>query len=389
MVHSQAERVNTSFTAPSAPSGTGKEVFYRPELDVLRFFAFLLVFIHHSFPAPEGGGIARHLLRAIGQGSALGVPLFFLLSAYLITELLFREKRLTQTITIRDFYVRRVLRIWPLYFAVLGFAVVVGYLNAKMRVPLSGLVAYLLLAGNWWTGIHGFLPVIAGPLWSISVEEQFYLLWPAFTRAASRRWVFIVSVLVWVSSQFVMFWLLHDQHANPDQLWTNSFIQFQYFALGALLAVAFKGRVATYGWVSRFALCTFGLICILAPEFKYEVLGTLNRPSFKPGFIIYSVAGVGVVAIFCAFLGAKLAPWSKGLAYLGRISYGLYMFHLAFIIATLRVLESAGIHRGRLLYIWFFTLPLVIFCAHLSYQHFERPFLKMKQRWTVVRSREG
>src|SRR5438552_17688903 len=97
--------------------------FYRPELDVLRFGAFLLVFIHHGFPltaAEYAGwgvpGVVAALLASGARAGALGVDLFFALSAYLITELLLREQRSHGTFSIRAFYVRRILRIWPLYF---------------------------------------------------------------------------------------------------------------------------------------------------------------------------------------------------------------------------------------------------------------------------------
>ena len=119
-----------------------KQRFYRPELDVLRFLAFLLVFFRHGYEAFASPGVRR-----VGEASGIGLPVFFLLSAYLITELLLREQEKTGTIHLRAFFVRRILRIWPLYFLFLLGSFLIA-VSGHGVFPPKALAAFLLLWGN-------------------------------------------------------------------------------------------------------------------------------------------------------------------------------------------------------------------------------------------------
>src|SRR6185437_12176413 len=155
--------MTTSAIAHNAVAGAvtkrDTQPYYRPELDALRFFAFLAVLIHHGPETPRIGGF--------------GLSMFFMLSAYLITELLTREREQTGTISWRLFFIRRSLRIWPLYFAVV-------FLLADHR---AWLVLVLFIA-NWSQADPGRL---AAPLWSLSIEEQFYLFWPPVMKFRAEK----------------------------------------------------------------------------------------------------------------------------------------------------------------------------------------------------------
>jgi peptidoglycan/LPS O-acetylase OafA/YrhL len=183
--------------------GKVRDRFYYPELDALRFSAFLLIFLRHTVPHRMGDyagnfpvGIAEVLVSATNM-LGCGLPLFFFLSAFLITELLAREKLKTDTVKIRDFYVRRSLRIWPLYFLGIFIGVAVA-IAAKFSGTSADygtsrmLVMYLALSGNWYfaRGATAWSSNPMTPLWSISVEEQFYLFWPAVIRFAPDRALF-------------------------------------------------------------------------------------------------------------------------------------------------------------------------------------------------------
>src|SRR5688500_16368284 len=131
--------------------------YYRPELDVLRFFAFFLVFLSHTVPGDEAfwaqtpvAGAAAGLIVGLAAGGAFGVDLFVALSSFLITTLLLREREAGGTVDVKAFYVRRVLRIWPLYFVfMLVITPMMSYVLADESMPLKYTVAFLLLAGNW------------------------------------------------------------------------------------------------------------------------------------------------------------------------------------------------------------------------------------------------
>src|SRR6266496_1180245 len=131
------------------------ERFYHPELDVLRFFAFFMAYIHHSLPHHEEFytqmGVPHAIAKtiaAIGATGAFGVNLFFLLSAYLITELLIRERQRFGHIDLRAFYIRRILRIWPLYFCFLAFACALQWIVPAQHIGRHAALAFDVLRGN-------------------------------------------------------------------------------------------------------------------------------------------------------------------------------------------------------------------------------------------------
>src|SRR4051812_6146531 len=183
MTQRSALRPITSGSDPSSePSSVGSDVpstqsrarFYRPELDLLRFVAFLAVFLHHAIPPyarmHDGLEHSRAILIFVREIGSYGMSLFFVLSSYLITELLLREKQATGTVHMRAFYTRRILRIWPLYFGFLAFCVVLPHFVRKVAPLETGRVlAFVFLAGNWFTGRAGFTANPASPLWSISL----------------------------------------------------------------------------------------------------------------------------------------------------------------------------------------------------------------------------
>jgi peptidoglycan/LPS O-acetylase OafA/YrhL len=141
--------------------------FYRPELDILRFVAFALVFLYHTASSIRGemssGGAIQRFLSDAAMAGSYGVDLFFLLSAYLITTLLLREKNRTGTIDTRSFYARRILRIWPIYFLFLLFTLFLSRFTS-VQFPNNAIAPMLLFYGNFWLMFHDFFSP-AGILW--------------------------------------------------------------------------------------------------------------------------------------------------------------------------------------------------------------------------------
>lgn len=154
--------------------GAARGRYYRPELDMLRFAAFLATFLWHRMIFVPADPTADYWAWTLGTGGAFGVPVFFLLSGFLIVELLLREREQTGKVHVGAFYVRRALRIWPLYFAsfyglVLLNQVVPGISTNDPQVW----AAFSLFLGNWWVSLNGWIAGPVDPLWSISVEEQY------------------------------------------------------------------------------------------------------------------------------------------------------------------------------------------------------------------------
>jgi len=381
--------------------------FYRPELDVLRFFAFLSVFLYHGLPGlvntRHSGIVAQAALyETIIKGAGrFGVCLFFLLSAYLITELLCRERANTGTIHVGSFYSRRILRIWPLYFAFLFAGVLLGLAIQDYRIEPHRIEAFLLLSGNWYVARIGCSANPIAPLWSISVEEQFYLAWPWVVKLGGRIWTCIICLILLPLSSLFLYELSRAGANESSTIWLNSFVQFQFFALGALLALGLRGRVPTLGLASRVVIFIAGLACWLVAEGTFHFDRVDIRQS--PGSIVasYAFVAVGCALFFFSFLGL-LPRWvPKPLIYLGKISYGLYVFHMLCLSVSWRLFWLSESQRSslqtttwngvvlgaRAVLVLLVSMGMTVMCATLSYRFLERPFLKLKQGFTFVCSR--
>jgi peptidoglycan/LPS O-acetylase OafA/YrhL len=364
--------------------------YYRPELDVLRFFCFLLVYVHHVLP--------RNLSPAISSfadACGFGVPVFFLLSSFLITELLLLEEESTTTVHLRSFYARRILRIWPLYFGFFGVCWLLGATHHLPAIPWQMTLSFFLLAGNWYfTRIVSFRNP-AGILWSVSIEEQFYLLWPLLIQLGGGRGVIVGSVALLPISYGCIAWLAaHGAHPDPA-LWANTFTHVQFFAAGGLLALALRTRNFVLPWAARVACGLLTLAAWMAAIDYGHVKSFTSIPAAS-ACCGYLLVLIGTVSFFFVFYGMRPGE-GRGLRllqYLGKISYGLYVFHILMIGMG----ERAAFHVLRLLQISdrphlseslvaLFGLAFTLAAAWASYEWFEKPFLRWKERFTFVRSR--
>ena len=346
---------------------------YRPELDALRFFAAFLVIQNHTLPK-------SHFLL-FREAGMFGVPIFLVLSSYLITGLLLRERELSGGIDLRRFYIRRILRIWPLYLVLLFTAFFLGLIVHKIFMPVPELLSYLFFIGNWYTVTHYYLPFL-GILWTINVEEQFYLAWPLVLRHASKRTVLSLSILIWVGCQIAGIVLGARHVLFHPVVWPNSLVQFQYFALGAILYIATQGRRAAYGAATRLGLFLGGLALLVGAASMLEENFTMQMS------LAMGAVGIGSVLIFQSFSGSPLMSQAKPLVYFGKISYGIYTLHFLVINALDNISRMAHLtERGQTALVYWLTPPLAIAVAALSYRFFETPFLRLKSRFEVVHSR--
>ena len=196
------------------------------------------------------------LIPAFGAG-AYGVDLFFALSAYLITSLLLRERAATGALDLRGFYLRRILRIWPLYLAFVAFAAVFAALVPGQHLPMKYVVGYSLLAGNWIYAFYGLPASFATPLWTVSIEEQFYLAWPLALRKASVRAMAIIAVGILVVANAWRVWLAVSA-APVERIEYNTFtrldpIAFRDFDCAVRPQAAFFHSPATRGAADRWS----------------------------------------------------------------------------------------------------------------------------------------
>ena len=202
---------------------------YFPNLNSIRFIAALLVIIHHieQFKSVFNiypNGLNNPVISSVGP---LGVRLFFVLSGFLITYLLFAEKEVSGTISIRKFYIRRALRIWPLYYliVVLAFFIVPhffpGFISPHTEATHSHPMAWKLFSislfvfflPNFALVYIGIVP-FASHLWSIGTEEQFYFIWPVLMKFFKNKFVLLLSVVLFYLGASYVFYLFQDSSMN-------------------------------------------------------------------------------------------------------------------------------------------------------------------------------
>jgi peptidoglycan/LPS O-acetylase OafA/YrhL len=378
--------------------GTG---FYCPELDALRFLAFVSVFLCHGLQvvgphAQRGVPVTGwRFLDAVTEAGNFGVCMFFLLSSYLITSLLELERRKTNTIHLKSFYLRRILRIWPLYFTITALFAGAGYFYPTVRMGRDQVLAYTLLLGNWYIAAHALTNLQLNWLWSISVEEQFYLLWPFLAKIGGTRTIAVLSTLLIPTAVLAIATISRGGQNLSVTVWLNSLVQSQYFALGALLAIGIKRSTVSSRWVLRFAMGFSGIVCWLVASGFFRIKSRWATPSPLSMCLGYVLVAIGSVLVFLSILGISSRYVPRSAIYLGKISYGLYVFHGIALSATtaVRHLFWSGITRRAPLQTVAFlsdravAFALTVALATLSYKYLETPFLLLKRRFEVIKSR--
>ena len=360
---------------------------YHPELDVLRFVAFLAVFMHHALPRDAGLYIRNGLPPAATQwlltakeAGAFGLDLFFALSAYLITELLLREHDNRGTFSVSNFYIRRALRIWPLYFTFLALTIlVVPTIFPADRFGLVYILSFALFVGNWACATYGIPFSVAGPLWSISVEEQFYIGWPLLLRffGVNRLRQLAVTLLLLALLTRILLTMYGVKHPG---VWCNTLARLDPIALGALLAFTIRGGAPRINNALRVVLGATALA-------SWWLVARYLSHDGPSSVATYALSGLASVVLLIAVIKSevpllRVAPFSW-LVYLGRISYGLYVFHLLALAVTMKVtfVPLLGIPVPFPLRV-LFSFLLTVGLAATSYIWLEQPFLKLKERFS-------
>jgi peptidoglycan/LPS O-acetylase OafA/YrhL len=379
--------LSTEVLSEVAPaSAPASRRFYQPELDGLRFYAFLGVFICHTLPFEGSFYHSLHLplpglWGATVKAGAAGVDLFFALSAFLITSLLLKEREETGDISLKLFYARRILRIWPLYFLVIGLGIVLSHTMANQHLPWYYVAGYLLFVGNWVHAIFGRPESIAFPLWTVSIEEQFYLVWPLLVKTLERRGLIISGIVMFLLATvcriaFVLAGI------SGGYIYYGSTARCDSIALGILIAL-FATRLPKLTSTARLLLVVGGLVgWIASSAWLTDQPGPINMREV-PGRLIISLAA-GAMLYGCLYSRSKLLT-GAWVVRLGKVSYGLYLLHLTGLLIAKSVLHpSSGAAQLATKAVGF---GLTLLLAFASYRWVEAPFLRIKDRFARVLSR--
>jgi peptidoglycan/LPS O-acetylase OafA/YrhL len=349
------------------PEGRGHER-HIPELDGIRGLAALAVVFYHAAQLTVTGshGIL-HAFLDISLFGDLGVDVFFALSGFLITGILLRKRERPHYY--RNFYMRRVLRLAPPYLLIL--LIVAVFVPSSRQFLLLSLV-YL---ANFCALFH--IPMAYGPLWSLSVEEHFYLIWPSAVRFLPDRWVLFTAMAFALGCPALRIFFAFHGGYNTYLSW----YRFDGMAWGAILAwLIYRGkRIIPYlrlAAVAGAAALTLGLVWY-----------RLNKETADA--VLYAASGLLTVGtIGLAVLRRKEVSWlsRRGFRFFGDISYWLYLIHFFFLYCAYRWVERYAASmlsaRGELwLFLMAFTLGGSIITGVLVRRFIELPILGLKRRF--------
>lgn len=373
-----------------------KQIFF-PNLDALRFFCFLSVFLFHSFATKyqniTSNGAYFFVKKILFGNGNLGVNFFFVLSGFLITYLLLIEKTDYKKVHIGNFYIRRILRIWPLfYFCVFFGFLIFPFLKASFgEVPNESAnpVFYLLFLNNI-DFIHKGLPdcSVLGILWSVAIEEQFYLFWPLIIAVVKPRYLPFTFVSILIVS---FIFRIVNAH-NPTILENHSLSCISDLTVGGMGAYfAFYSQpFLTYlrklpkGFTAIIYLGTFILFFLRHQIFDHNVfLLAIDRLVVSLFFLM-----IILEQNFNERSFFKMQSF-KWISKLGQYTYGLYCLHMIGILIVAKSLAILNFNTKVwqvLLVEGLGSLAITILLAYVSYQYFEKKFLLLKKRFTFIRT---
>ncbi|MES2213589.1 MAG: acyltransferase [Patescibacteria group bacterium] len=394
-------KINHYFTVNSVTT-TSK---YFENLDGLRFFAFLTVLVSHAalFLGYENSSrVFSYITSYILVNGDVGVSFFFVLSGFLITHLLFNEQNKNGGISLRKFYARRILRIWPVYFLtlIIGFFILPHFVQTfasgngfpfSTNPPHAVLPWYLFFLANFNLAFHGGASVPTDVLWSISVEEQFYLIWPWIMLLLPRKYLAkFLGCIILVSTLYKYSYALF-----PDVLAYSTFSVMSYLAIGALLAWVTHTKPSIVQYVrelpTRAILAAYGLLPVLIFGRHYVDNVLISYPILYAVFVSILPLLLGLLFAFIILeqnvsVGSFYKTGrSKIFGFFGKISYGLYSYHMvAFAVVMLGAFRFGLVSPYASTILWLllfvFSFVTVLILATVSYIAIEKQFLKRKPK---------
>jgi peptidoglycan/LPS O-acetylase OafA/YrhL len=368
---------------------------YFENLDPLRFIAFLCVFCSHcvgffgyQFPNQFAELFHKHFFL----NGNLGVSFFFVLSGFLITWILLDDKNVNNRIHVGAFYMRRVLRIWPVYFTVVLIGFLIARFNSTIltanlfpfQIQPERIKWYLLFLSNYDIIINGISSVPLSVLWSVSIEEQFYLVWPLLLLFFSRRAIPCICWLIVIASFIARCFPSALSIYSTQEVMSD-------LAVGGLLAYYCLYRPAFTKFFQMLSRKKIILIYIL-------LLLYIPAKGFSHifGSHVYLIYYPFEALIFSGFFSFIILEQNFGtnsfykfgkirfLTKLGKMSYGLYAYHmltfpLAFLIAAKLDLQSDSFLSYLIKISTSFIITIIV--SYLSYHYFEKKFLSLKRHF--------
>jgi peptidoglycan/LPS O-acetylase OafA/YrhL len=384
--------VSTSVT----PAAEGRVFF--PNLDALRFLAFLIVFIGHAFAEYRhmwlnASPVVKSLGILIFDSAQLGVSSFFVLSGFLITYLILTEISASGRLDVIAFYVRRLLRIWPLYYALLFYAFVVHPLvERRIGIPAHAYPYwpyYVLFLSNFdILRALPFHPLMTNVTWSVAVEEQFYLTWPLLFRVVPRR--YYAAIFLTVIAASAIFRAAHSMEGGRSYQVSHTLGVISDMGVGGLCAYLAWKSPRFQAWFARRRRMEIAIFYVAG-----AAVLALNHFLIAGGLAAVgrlAIAGVFAIIILEQNYSERSILKVSRLRFasaMGRYAYGLYLFHAVALWWVKLFYFRIRVNTKQIPFV--LLVPLTAFivtavAAIISYHLYERPFLKLKERFAHVKN---
>jgi peptidoglycan/LPS O-acetylase OafA/YrhL len=378
------------------------------ELDGLRALAFFLVFYSHTtglfLRQSPGHNAFLNFISAFDQKMLqwgwTGVDLFFVMSAFLITSLLLRERQRCESVSLKNFLTRRVLRIWPLYFTYLTMAYFVISpfvlsLQEKVGIPLSHeqlttsnnfWLAFFIFLGNYAIMFHGELVGIINPLWSLCIEEQFYLLWGSvMSTLKSSRQIVILLILALIAGIAIRTSMFSLFPKNYFAIYMNGPARMDSILGGCLAAFFWQSHGQ---WLQQNRAVQASLFTLAAVLF-FSILAFAPRMEtcdISLVWVFSTIAAAWTCLLLATLSFAPLRNFFRApfLVHIGKLTYGMYIFHVACILTSIMICRLVFHIESRVSYVgacWLMGLSATYVMARLSWRFLESPFLRLKEKF--------
>jgi peptidoglycan/LPS O-acetylase OafA/YrhL len=366
---------------------SSSKMIYLPGLNGLRAIVALVVVIAHTTSSLSKFGLNSRLLGVDKAGNAIGfslagygVTIFFTLSGFLITFLLLKEKSTTGSVNIKHFYARRALRIWPLYYLYLGISLATLWAYS-LPFAYESIPYYVFLAANV-PFILGWELSFLGHYWSLGVEEQFYLFFPLLARTSKstfRNWV--VGILLVILFVKFVFWFLYRTKGIEWPYVAITVTRYQTLLIGAIGAMVYASgnrsflRLITHKGTQLAAW----LVVLLLAVNRFHIATVIDSEL---------VAVVAVLLIVGQIEGRnRIVNLETTICnFIGKISYGIYVIHPLVIFYLSRLTGPLEDAFWNYVLVYSGVLVSTVLLAFLSYELYEKRFLRLKERYTAVKS---
>lgn len=374
-----------------------KKTIYFEGINALRFFAALAVIVTHVELTKNNFSISNswQSSKVIFNLGGLGVYFFFVLSGFLITYLLLAEKEESGTVAIKKFYIRRILRIWPLYFliVIIGFFILpsfeiiqIPYLKESFKENyLVNLLLFFVMLPNLAFSIFPAVPHI-GHLWSIGVEEQFYLVWPWLIKKAKNLLKVLILLTTFLVALKAATLLLIPYFGSESWF----IILKKLIAMSKFESMAIGGIGAYLLFINHSSIKLLEIPFIWFLSLILTLLIILFIPEkFQDGqHVLISV--LFLMLIINIIKSRAIIIKNQFFDFLGTISYGIYMYHFIIIPIILNCLCKFINPNSNLilfnLLLYSLTLILTIAISWFSYFYFEKWFIKRKNAFAIIYS---